>query len=47
MLIPPGDGPQDLNSLLLWFDEKQSKIAEAMDAFKELCCDAAGAKPPG
>ena len=29
----PGDGPQDLNSLLLWFDEKQSKIAEAMDAF--------------
>ena len=43
----PGDGPQDLNSLLLWFDEKQSKIAEAMDAFEELCCEAAGAKPLG
>ena len=37
----PGDGPQDLNALLIWFHQKQSKIASAVDALEEMCCEAA------
>jgi hypothetical protein len=36
----PGDGPQDLNALLIWFHQKQSKIASAVDALEEMCCEA-------
>jgi hypothetical protein len=35
-----GEGPQDLDALLIWFHQKQPKIASAVDALEEMCCEA-------